>query len=217
MKLNTNGVFEANRDFLAYIYYGTDGTGGAQYTNKRISTMEGNYSTLKSRMTTAEGDIKKNTQKITETADEYSRQLTQEKNDREGAVSKLQTSIEATAKGIRTTVQSLYKEGNLLTGGDVRGSRAKRYQAYVSPVTTHLKKGITYTVTARMWLEAKDDYPTQPKMDGHFMTMYVFTEDWETEWSHRYTYTKSGTVVDSFSFTPESDIDVLVSIYEQNS
>ena len=217
MKLNTNGVFEANRDFLAYIYYGTDGTGGAQYTNKRISTMEGNYSTLKSRMTTAEGDIKKNTQKITETADEYSRQLTQEKNDREGAVSKLQTSIEATAKGIRTTVQSLYKEGNLLTGGDVRGSRAKRYQAYVSPVTTHLKKGITYTVTARMWLEAKDDYPTQPKMDGHFMTMYVFTEDWETEWSHRYTYTKSGTVVDSFSFTPESDIDVLVGIYEQIS
>ena len=217
MKLNTNGVFEANRDFLAYIYYGTDGTGGAQYTNKRISTMEGNYSTLKSRMTTAEGDIKKNTQKITETADEYSRQLTQEKNDREGAVSKLQTSIEATASGIRTTVQSLYKEGNLLTGGDVRGSRAKRYQAYVSPVTTHLKKGITYTVTARMWLEAKDDYPTQPKMDGHFMTMYVFTEDWETEWSHSYTYTKSGTVVDSFSFTPESDIDVLVSIYEQNS
>ena len=217
MKLNTNGVFEANRDFLAYIYYGTDGTGGAQYTNKRISTMEGNYTTLKSRMTTAEGDIKKNTQKITETADEYSRQLTQEKNDREGAVSKLQTSIEATASGIRTTVQSLYKEGNLLTGGDVRGSRAKRYQAYVSPVTTHLKKGITYTVTARMWLEAKDDYPTQPKMDGHFMTMYVFTEDWETEWSHRYTYTKSGTVVDSFSFTPESDIDVLVGIYEQNS
>ena len=217
MKLNTNGVFEANRDFLAYIYYGTDGTGGAQYTNKRISTMEGNYSTLKSRMTTAEGDIKKNTQKITETADEYSRQLTQEKNDREGAVSKLQTSIEATAKGIRTTVQSLYKEGNLLTGGDVRGSRAKRYQAYVSPVTTHLKKGITYTVTARMWLEAKDDYPTQPKMDGHFMTMYVFTEDWETVWSHSYTYTKSGTVVDSFSFTPESDIDVLVGIYEQIS
>ena len=217
MKLNTNGVFEANRDFLAYIYYGTDGTGGAQYTNKRISTMEGNYSTLKSRMTTAEGDIKKNTQKITETADEYSRQLTQEKNDREGAVSKLQTSIEATASGIRTTVSSLYTEGNLLTGGDVRGSRAKRYQAYVSPVTTHLKKGITYTVTARMWLEAKDDYPTQPKMDGHFMTMYVFTEDWETVWSHSYTYTKSGTVVDSFSFTPESDIDVLVGIYEQNS
>lgn len=217
MKLNTNGVFEANRDFLAYIYYGTDGTGGAQYTNKQISTMEGNYTDLTSRMRDAEGGIKKNTQKITETADEYSRQLTQEKNDREGAVSKLQTSIEATAKGIRTTVRSLYMEGNLLTGGDVRGSRAKRYQAYVSPATTHLKKGITYTVTARMWLEAKDDYPTQPKMDGHFMTMYVFTEDWESEWSHRYTYTKSGTVVDSFSFTPESDIDVLVGIYEQNS
>lgn len=220
MKLNTNGVFEANRDFLAYIYYGTDGTGGTQYTNKRISTMEGNYTDLTSRMKNAEGGIKDNTQKITETAEKYERvleQVDQEKTDRGNAELELKTSIEATASGIRTTVSSLYTEGNLLTGGDVRGSRAKRYQAYVSPVTTHLKKGITYTVTARMWLEAKDDYPTQPKMDGHFMTMYVFTEDWESEWSHRYTYTKSGTVVDSFSFTPESDIDVLVGIYEQNS
>ena len=220
MKLNTNGVFEANRDFLAYIYYGTDGTGGTQYTNKRISTMEGNYTDLTSRMENAEGGIKDNTQKITETAEKYERvleQVDQEKTDRGNAERDLKTSIEATASGIRTTVSSLYTEGNLLTGGDVRGSRAKRYQAYVSPVTTHLKKGITYTVTARMWLEAKDDYPTQPKMDGHFMTMYVFTEDWESEWSHRYTYTKSGTVVDSFSFTPESDIDVLVGIYEQNS
>lgn len=217
MKLNTNGVFEANRDFLAYIYYGTDGTGGMQYTNQRVSTMEGNYISLSSRMSDAEGKIKSNTQKITETADEYKRELEQETSDRKGDVNNLKTSIEATAKGIRTTVSSLYTEGNLLTGGDVRGSRAKRYQAYVSPATTHLKKGITYTVTARMWLEAKDDYPTQPKMDGHFMTMYVFTEDWESEWSHRYTYTKSGTVVDSFSFTPESDIDVLVGIYEQNS
>lgn len=220
MKLNTNGVFEANRDFLAYIYYGTDGTGGTQYTNKRISTMEGNYKELTSRMKNAEGGIEDNTQKITETAEKYERvleQVDQEKTDRGNAELELKTSIEATASGIRTTVQSLYKEGNLLTGGDVRGSRAKRYQAYVSPTTTHLKKGITYTVTARMWLEAKDDYPTQPKMDGHFMTMYVFTEDWESEWSHRYTYTKSGMVVDSFSFTPESDIDVLVGIYEQNS
>lgn len=220
MKLNTNGVFEANKDFLAYIYYGTDGTGGTQYTNKRISTMEGNYNSLYSRMSDAEVGIKDNTQKITETAEKYERvleQVDQEKTDRGNAERDLKTSIEATAKGIRTTVSSLYTEGNLLTGGDVRGSRAKRYQAYVSPTTTHLKKGITYTVTARMWLEAKDDYPTLPKMDGHFMTMYVFTEDWESEWSHRYTYTKSGTVVDSFSFTPESDIDVLVGIYEQNS
>lgn len=220
MKLNTNGVFEANRDFLAYIYYGTDGTGGAQYINKRISTMEGNYTDLTRRVSDAEVDISTNSQKITETAEKYERvleQVDQEKTDRGNAERDLKTSIEATAKGIRTTVSSLYTEGNLLTGGDVRGSRAKRYQAYVSPATTHLKKGITYTVTARMWLEAKDDYPTQPKMDGHFMTMYVFTEDWESEWSHRYTYTKSGTVVDSFSFTPESDIDVLVGIYEQNS
>lgn len=220
MKLNTNGVFEANRDFLAYIYYGTDGTGGAQYTNKRISTMEGNYKDLTRRVSDAEVDISTNSQRITETAEKYERvleQVNQEKTDRGNAELELKTSIEATASGIRTTVSSLYTEGNLLTGGDVRGSRAKHYQAYVSPATTHLKKGITYTVTARMWLEAKDDYPTQPKMDGHFMTMYVFTEDWESEWSHRYTYTKSGTVVGSFNFTPESDIDVLVGIYEQNS
>ena len=217
MKLNTNGVFEANKDFLTYIYYGTDGTGGLQKTNQRISTMEGNFSELSSRMSDAEEGIKSNTQKITETADEYKRELETETSDRKGAVEKLKTSIEATAKGIRTTVSSLYTEGNLLTGGDVRGSRAKRYQAYGSPVTTHLKKGITYTVTARMWLEAKDGYPTQPKMDGHYMTMYVFTKDWKTQWAHSYTYTKSGTIVDSFSFTPESDIDVLVGIYEQIS
>lgn len=219
MKLNTNGVFEANKDFLAYIYYGTDGTGGLQKTNQRISTMEGNFSELSSRMSDAEEGIKSNTQKITETAEVYKRELEQETKDRENADQDLKTSIEATAAGIKTTVKSLYTEGNLLTGGDVRGSRAKRYQAYESPVTTHLRKGITYTVTARMWMEAKKGYPTQPKMDGHYITMFVYTKDWNTDsvWSDSYTYTKSGTVVDSFSFTPKSDIDVFVGIYEQIS
>lgn len=219
MKLNTNGVFEANKDFLTYIYYGTDGTGGLQKTNQRISTMEGNFSELSSRMSDAEEGIKSNTQKITETAEVYKRELEQETKDRENADQDLKTSIEATAAGIKTTVKSLYTEGNLLTGGDVKGSRAKRYQAYESPVTTHLRKGITYTVTARMWMEAKDGYPTQPKMDGHYITMFVYTKDWNTDsvWSDSYTYTKSGTVVDSFSFTPKSDIDVLVGIYEQIS
>lgn len=168
MKLNTNGVFEANRDFLAYIYYGTDGTGGAQYTNKRISTMEGNYSTLKSRMTTAEGDIKKNTQKITETADEYSRQLTQEKNDREGAVSKLQTSIEATAKGIRTTVQSLYTEGNLLWGANVMGMFRKMFRVYTSE-TIRVKAGITYTLTVKAWMRANTNNSQKPFYTDHAM------------------------------------------------
>lgn len=70
-----------------------------------------------------------------------------------------------------------------------------------------------------MWMEAKEGYPTQPKMDGHYITMFVYTKDWNTDsvWSDSYTYTKSGTVVDSFSFTPKSDIDVLVGIYEQIS
>lgn len=172
MKLNTNGVFEANRDFLAYIYYGTDGTGGAQYTNKRISTMEGNYSTLKSRMTTAEGDIKKNTQKITETADEYSRQLTQEKNDREGAVSKLQTSIEATASGIRTTVRSLYSDGNLLWGANVVGMFQKQFHVYSSETIT-VKAGITYTLTVKAWLKADANDPQQPFCTNHAMRIAI--------------------------------------------
>lgn len=172
MKLNTNGVFEANRDFLAYIYYGTDGTGGAQYTNKRISTMEGNYTTLKSRMTTAEGDIKKNTQKITETADEYSRQLTQEKNDREGAVSKLQTSIEATASGIRTTVRSLYSDGNLLWGANVAGMFRKQFSVYSSETIT-VKAGITYTLTVKAWLKADANDPQQPFCTNHAMRIAI--------------------------------------------
>ncbi len=220
--LGTNGVFDMNKKFLAYIYYGTDGTGGAQYTNKRVTTMEGNFTTLTERVKDAEGNISKSSQKITETAEKYERvlkQVDEEKTNRENADRDIETSIEATASRIRTTVKSLYKEGNLLTGGDVKGSRAKRYQAYESPVTTHLRKGITYTVTARMWMEAKEGYPTQPKMDGHYITMFVYTKDWNTDsvWSDSYTYTKSGTVVDSFSFTPKSDIDVLVGIYEQIS
>lgn len=175
MKLNTNGVFEANRDFLAYIYYGTDGTGGAQYTNKRISTMEGNYSTLKSRMTTAEGDIKRNTQKITETAEKYERvleQVNQEKTDRGNAELELKTSIEATASGIRTTVQSLYKEGNLLWGANVAGMFQKQFHVYSSETIT-VKAGITYTLTVKAWLKADANDPQQPFCTNHAMRIAI--------------------------------------------
>lgn len=218
MKLNTNGVFEANRDFLAYIYYGTDGTGGAQYTNQRFSSMRETVDTLSSRMATAENGITDNKTRIEKTAESLEAEIGQRKTS-EGAIQEKVTRLSATAAGLQTSVKSLYTEGNLLTGGDVKGSRAKRYQAYESPVTTHLRKGITYTVTARMWMEAKEGYPTQPKMDGHHIMMFVYTKDWNTDsvWSDSYTYTKSGTVVDSFSFTPKSDIDVLVGIYEQIS
>ena len=175
MKLNTNGVFEANRDFLAYIYYGTDGTGGTQHTNKRISTMEGNYKNLTSRMENAEGGIKDNTQKITETAEKYERvleQVDQEKTDRGNAELELKTSIEATASGIRTTVQSLYKEGNLLWGANVAGMFQKQFHVYSSETIT-VKAGITYTLTVKAWLKADANDPQQPFCTNHAMRIAI--------------------------------------------
>lgn len=175
MKLNTNGVFEANRDFLAYIYYGTDGTGGTQYTNKRISTMEGNYNSLYSRMSDAEVGIKDNTQKITETAEKYERvleQVDQEKTDRGNAELELKTSIEATASGIRTTVQSLYKEGNLLWGANVAGMFQKQFRVYGSETIT-VKAGITYTLTVKAWLKADANDPQQPFCTNHAMRIAI--------------------------------------------
>lgn len=175
MKLNTNGVFEANRDFLAYIYYGTDGTGGTQYTNKRISTMEGNYKELTSRMKNAEGGIEDNTQKITETAEKYERvleQVNQEKTDRGNAELELKNSIEATASGIRTTVQSLYKEGNLLWGANVAGMFQKQFRVYGSETIT-VKAGITYTLTVKAWLKADANDPQQPFCANHAMRIAV--------------------------------------------
>lgn len=224
MKLNTNGVFEANRDFLAYIYYGTDGTGGAKYTNQRLSDMTGDYKKLTSRMATAEGEINTNTQniqKVTETAKEYSRQLTQEEKDaREGAVKELQASIEATASGIRTTVKSLYSDGNLLWGCNVQGLFGKTYGVFVSPGTVRVKAGITYTVTARMWMESKDDnHPDELKIPGHHMRLHVFDKDWSngTVWHKDFYNTKKGNVTDCYSFTPDRDVDVLVGIFEQDA
>lgn len=175
MKLNTNGVFEANRDFLAYIYYGTDGTGGTQYTNKRISTIEGNYKNLTSRMENAEGGIVCNTQKITETAEKYERvleQVDQEKTDRGNAELELKTSIEATASGIRTTVQSLYKEGNLLWGANVAGMFQKQFRVYGSETIT-VKAGITYTLTVKAWLKADANDPQQPFCTNHAMRIAI--------------------------------------------
>ena len=175
MKLNTNGVFEANRDFLAYIYYGTDGTGGTQYTNKRISTMEGNYKELTSRMKNAEGDIEDNTQKITETAEKYERvleQVDQEKTDRGNAELELKTSIEATASGIRTTVQSLYSDGNLLWGANVAGMFQKQFRVYGSETIT-VKAGITYTLTVKAWLKADANDPQQPFCTNHAMRIAI--------------------------------------------
>lgn len=175
MKLNTNGVFEANRDFLAYIYYGTDGTGGTQYTNKRISTMEGNYKNLTSRMENAEVGIKDNTQKITETAEKYERvleQVDQEKTDRGNAELELKTSIEATASGIRTTVQSLYSDGNLLWGANVAGMFQKQFRVYGSETIT-VKAGITYTLTVKAWLKADANDPQQPFCTNHAMRIAI--------------------------------------------
>ena len=168
MNLGTDGVYEMNKKFLAYIYYGTDGTKGTQYINRHVSTMEGNYTDLTKRVEGAEGNIKTNTQKITETAEEYKRELEQEKKDREEGDQDLKTSIEATAAGIKTTVKSLYKEGNLLWGANVMGMFRKMFRVYTSETIT-VKAGITYTLTVKAWMRANANDSQKPFYTDHAM------------------------------------------------
>lgn len=50
VKLANNGVLDANKDFLSYIYYGTDDKTGIQHINQRITNAEGNYSKVSNRI-----------------------------------------------------------------------------------------------------------------------------------------------------------------------
>lgn len=70
--LATNGVAEMNKKFLAYIYYGTSPDGGTEYKNQSLSNMSGNYRELTRKV----GGLETTTQKIQETADKYSREIT---------------------------------------------------------------------------------------------------------------------------------------------
>lgn len=213
MNLGTNGVFEMNKKFLAYIYYGTDGKKGAQYINRHVTTMEGNYTSLEQRVTTAEGGIEKNEQKITETADEYERKLTQETKDRAGAISDLETRIKATTDGIDTAVKSLYSTGNLLYGANVMGMFRKCYLVYSSEDFS-VKKGITYTLTMKAWMN--DDYHSEPYYRSHKMRVQIMVNGLVYE-SHDYRNTPAIGYYNNILFTAEEDTTMSVRIYEVDS
>lgn len=215
-QLGTNGVADMNKDFLAYIYYGTDGTSGMQYTNQRVTDMKGTVETLTSRMDTAEDGIKENKTNITKTAEGLDAEVSAREitDNKLGKMDEDMSKISQRATEISTRVTSLYTEGNLLWGGDVRGMVKKQYGVFTSDRVS-VKKGLSYTVAARMWLVAKKDYPTQPAMDGHVIHLYVFKPDWSWQKSQVFSYTRAGTVIDYLMFTAEEDMDVQIGIYEQ--
>lgn len=215
-QLGTNSVADINKDFLAYIYYGTDGTGGMQYTNQRVTDMKSTVETLTSRMDTAEDGIKENKTNITKTAEELNTEVSAQKitDNKLGKLDEDMSKISQRATEISTRVTSLYTEGNLLWGGDVRGMVKKQYGVFTSDRVS-VKKGLSYTVAARMWLVAKKDYPTQPAMDGHVIHLCVFKPDWSWQKSQVFSYTRAGTVIDYLMFTAEEDMDVQIGIYEQ--
>lgn len=217
MKLGTNGVAEFNKKFLAYIYYGTSGGGGTQYANKRISTMEKNYSELTKTVKGHDGRLGLYDTKIRETAEGLSTEVSKrETTDRNlGKLNESVSKISQSADEISTRVTSLYAEGNLLWGGDVRGMVKKQYGVFISNRVS-VKKGLSYTVTARMWLTAKSGYPAQPAMDGHVIHLYAFKPDWSWQSNQVFSYTRAGTVIDRLMFTAVEDMDVMVGIYEQN-
>lgn len=217
MKLGTNGVAEFNKQFLSYIYYGTSGGGGTQYTNKRISTMEKNYSELTKTVKGHDGRLGLYETKIRETAEGLSTEVSKrETTDRNlGKLNESVSKISQSADEISTRVASLYTEGNLLWGGDVRGMVRKQYEVLRS-ARISVKKGLSYTVTARMWLTAKSGYPAQPAMDGHVIHLYAFKPDWSWQSDQVFSYTRAGTVIDRLMFTAVEDMDVMVGIYEQN-
>lgn len=215
-QLGTNSVADMNKDFLAYIYYGTDGKGGMQYTNQRVTNMKGTVETLTSRMDTAEDGIKENKTNITKTAEGLDAEVSARKttDNKLNGLDEDMSKISQRATEISTRVTSLYTEGNLLWGGDVRGMVKKQYGVFTSERVS-VKKGLSYTVAARMWLVAKKDYPTQPAMDGHVIHLYVFKPDWSWQKSQVFSYTRAGTVIDYLMFTAEEDMDVQIGIYEQ--
>lgn len=215
MKLGTNGVAEFNKKFLSYIYYGTDsGKPGIRYVNKHVSDMKQTVDSFEKWKEDANGKIDANTANIKKTADGLSAEVESLKtkdSELEDNVSK----ISQRATEISTRVTSLYTEGNILWGGDVRGMVKKQYGVFTSNRVS-VKKGLSYTVAARMWLVAKKDYPTQPAMDGHVIHLYVFKPDWSWQKSQVFSYTRAGTVIDYLMFTAEEDMDVQIGIYEQD-
>lgn len=142
---------------------------------------------------------------ITQSASGIKTEVEKVKNSIDGLQADV-SKIDQKADSITTSVKSLYTYSNLLYGGDVKGMARKLYAVYYGQ-TVSVKKGLTYTVTARMWLE-------EPLMDGHHISLYVFKPDWSWFTAKKFYNTAADT--DRLVFTAEEDMDVLVGIYEQD-
>lgn len=117
VKLNNSGVFKANEKMLSYIYYGTDGKSGMRNTNKRVTTMEGNYSELSSWKDTADGKISQNTTKISETAEGLQTEVSKREESEKGIKETVST-VEQTAKDLKAKIT----DGLKSVGFDMSGS-----------------------------------------------------------------------------------------------
>lgn len=143
--LATNGVAEMNKKFLAYVYYGTNGKGGTQYINKHLSDMTGNYNELSKKV----DELGTSTQqKIKETADEYSRQLTQETKDREGAVTSLQSNIDMTAGKLSTEISDRKESEN---GINASVSRIEQKANTIKEDITNGLKSVGFKMDGATW------------------------------------------------------------------
>ncbi|MCH3980495.1 MAG: hypothetical protein LKE41_00980 [Prevotella sp.] len=117
VKLNNSGVFRANEKMLSYIYYGTDGKSGMSFTNKRVTTMEGNYSELSSWKDTADGKISQNTTKISETAEGLQTEVSKREESEKGIKENV-SKIEQKADDISASITNGLKS----VGFDMSGS-----------------------------------------------------------------------------------------------
>lgn len=107
---------------------------------------------------------------------------------------------------INLKVQGLGRDGvNMIYGGDVLGlADNKKYSAFQSN-QIELKANVTYTVSARMWMNASS---------SHNMLLVVFDDTWKVLDAFK-SFSNTSAQVDGFSFTPNVDVKARVGIYEQ--
>lgn len=137
---------KAGNVFKGDLYFrGDDGT---QHVNESLSNMTGNYNKLETRVKNAENGITSNTQLITETADEYSRQLTQETKDREGAVTSLQSNIDMTAGKLSTEISDRKESEN---GINASVSRIEQKANTIKENITNGLKSVGFNMDGATW------------------------------------------------------------------
>lgn len=155
---------------------------------------------INTNITNAQGDI--NT--IRNTANSNSATI----SNHDGRLS----TVEQTANNISlkvSSLQSMAKSRNLISGGNVTGLYNKQYEVFRS-TAFKMEQGKTYTVTARLWMESNSN--------GHHVMVQVFGAD--NSWSPFYHSDEltntSGSVV-RFCFEAGTTKQMVVGIYERNS